>query len=186
MGTGLALDIPKISARGQAVWNAKDIFQIIKSRRSVRRFKSIPIPEEHITIILDAARSAPTSGNQQQWKFVFIQNKANIGKLKKDCISKSLSTFKKRKKPDEQEGRDEVGIKGATCQWHPPSASLDGPPPMTHRPNGRERSTGKDGLGRQGPQQSRGPLTGRKTPPPHKEKAGLLPAVLRESKTKGG
>ena len=103
IGTGLALSIPTISARGQTEWKAEDFFQVIKSRRSVRKFKSTPIPEEHITKILDAARSAPTSGNQQPWKFVVIQDKAKIDELKQECISKNLISFKKRKKPDEEE-----------------------------------------------------------------------------------
>ena len=103
IGTGLALGIPTIDAKGQAEWNTDDFFKIIKSRRSVRKFKSTPIPEEHITKILDAARSAPTSGNQQPWIFIVIKDKTKIGKLKKECISQSLSAFKKRKKPDEKQ-----------------------------------------------------------------------------------
>ena len=103
IGTGLALGIPTIRAKGRAEWQVEDFFKIIKSRRSVRKFKSTPIPEEHITKILDAARSAPTSGNQQPWKFIVIQDVAKIHELKQECISKSLSAFKKRKKPDETE-----------------------------------------------------------------------------------
>jgi len=103
IGTGLALGIPTIGASEPTGWHAEDFFKIVKSRRSVRKFKSTPIPEEHITKILDAARSAPTSGNQQPWKFVVIQDKAKIGELKKECIAKSLSAFKKRKKPNEEE-----------------------------------------------------------------------------------
>jgi nitroreductase len=103
IGTGLAFGIPKISARGQTEWESEDFFKIIKSRRSIRKFKSTPIPKEHIKKILDAARSAPTSGNQQPWKFIVIQNAAKIDELKQECISQSLSAFKKRKKPDEEE-----------------------------------------------------------------------------------
>jgi nitroreductase len=103
IGTGLALGIPNISAKAQTERETEDFFQIIKSRRSVRKFKPIPIPEEHITKILDVARSAPTSGNQQPWKFVIIQDAAKINELRQECISKSISAFKKRKKPDEEE-----------------------------------------------------------------------------------
>jgi len=103
IGTGLALGIPKISARGQTEWKTEDFFQIIKSRRSARKFKTTPIPEEHITKILDAARFAPTAGNQQPWKFVVIKDKAKIDELKKECISQSLAAFKKSKKPDEKQ-----------------------------------------------------------------------------------
>lgn len=103
IGTGLALGIPTINAREQTEWQSEDFFQIIKSRRSVRKFKSTSIPEEHITEILDAARSAPTSGNQQPWKFVVIKDKVKIDELKKECVAHSLNAFKKRKKADETE-----------------------------------------------------------------------------------
>ena len=103
IGTGLALGIPAIHAKGKTGWNSEDFFQIIKSRRSVRKFKPDLIPEEHISKILNAARSAPTSGNQQPWKFIVIQDRGKIEALKTECISQSLSAFKKRKKPDEKE-----------------------------------------------------------------------------------
>jgi nitroreductase len=103
IGTGIAFGIPTIRANGQTEKAAEDFFQIVKSRRSVRKFKSTPIPEEHITKILDAARSAPTSGNQQPWKFVVIQDPTKIDELKKECISQRLDSFKKRKNPDDKE-----------------------------------------------------------------------------------
>ncbi|UCE08440.1 MAG: nitroreductase family protein, partial [bacterium] len=103
IGTGLALGIPEIGVKEQTDWEIEDFFQIIKSRRSVRKFKSNPIPEEHITKILDAARSAPTSGNQQPWKFIIIQDADEIDELKQECISQNLSAFKKRKKPDDKQ-----------------------------------------------------------------------------------
>jgi nitroreductase len=103
IGTGLALGIPTISAIGQPGWKTEDFFQIIKSRRSIRKFKSTPIPEEHITQILDVARSAPTSGNQQPWKFVVIQDIVKIDELKKECISQRLTAFKKRTNPDQKQ-----------------------------------------------------------------------------------
>ena len=103
IGTGLALDIPTFSAKAQTDWEPEDFFKIIKSRRSVRKFKSTPILEEHITKILDAARLAPTAGNQQPWKFVVIQDTAKIDELKKECILQSLNAFKKRKKPEQRE-----------------------------------------------------------------------------------
>lgn len=103
IGTGIMFGIPTVRAKGQTETGTEDFFKIIKSRRSVRKFKSTPIPEEHITKILDAARSAPTSGNQQPWKFVVIQDAVKIDELKQECISQRLTSFKKRKKPDEKQ-----------------------------------------------------------------------------------
>ncbi|MBT8397359.1 MAG: hypothetical protein HKO65_06455 [Gemmatimonadetes bacterium] len=65
-------------------------FDVIKNRRSVREFEPTRIPEEHITQILDAARMAPTSGNQQPWKFVLIKDRSVIDELKEACVQKSL------------------------------------------------------------------------------------------------
>ncbi|HEX9970888.1 MAG TPA: nitroreductase family protein, partial [bacterium] len=103
IGAGIAFGVPTLRANGQTEKVAEDFFQIVKSRRSVRKFKSTPIPEEHITKILDAARLAPTSGNQQPCKFIVIQDPTKIDELKKECISQRLDSFKKRKNPDDKE-----------------------------------------------------------------------------------
>ncbi len=71
-------------------------WDVIKGRRSVRKFKSDPIPEEHLMKIIDVARLAPTSGNQQPWKFILVQNVEQIEKLKNECFS-NLETYLKEK-----------------------------------------------------------------------------------------
>ena len=42
-----------------------DVFDVIARQRTVRRFTNAPMPEEDLMKILDAARMAPSSGNQQ-------------------------------------------------------------------------------------------------------------------------
>jgi nitroreductase len=42
-----------------------EVFEAIKTRRSVRKFKDIPIPDAVIQEMLEAARLAPTAGNSQ-------------------------------------------------------------------------------------------------------------------------
>ncbi|MGQ8338108.1 nitroreductase family protein [Sunxiuqinia sp. A32] len=66
--------------------NLTTIFDVIHSRRSVRKFKSDPVPEKHLLKILDAARMAPTAGNQQPWKFLLVQDKKQIEKLKVEIL----------------------------------------------------------------------------------------------------
>ncbi|UCH37898.1 MAG: nitroreductase family protein [Candidatus Bathyarchaeota archaeon] len=51
-----------------------DVFQAIRERRSIRRFRSEPIPEKNIDEILDAARWAPSAGNRQPWEFIIIRD----------------------------------------------------------------------------------------------------------------
>jgi nitroreductase len=61
--------------------------EFVKTRRSVRKFKPDPIPEEHVTQMLEAARQAPTAGNRQPWKFLIIRDPATIAAMKQMCIS---------------------------------------------------------------------------------------------------
>ncbi len=67
------------------------LFNIFTSRRSVRAYKPDAIPDEHIKKILDIARSAPTSGNQQPWKFLVVKNRKKLDELKNACIDRSLT-----------------------------------------------------------------------------------------------
>lgn len=41
-------------------------------RRSIRKYKSDPIPEEDMNLILEAARRAPTGANRQNWRMVVV------------------------------------------------------------------------------------------------------------------
>jgi nitroreductase len=50
--------------------------QLMQQRRSIRRFKSDPVPEEMITKIIDAARWAPSGLNMQPWEFVVVTDDA--------------------------------------------------------------------------------------------------------------
>jgi len=42
------------------------------NRTSRRKYKPDPIPEEHLNLILEAARRAPTGGNRQHWRMIVI------------------------------------------------------------------------------------------------------------------
>lgn len=47
--------------------------EAIAARRSIRKFKSDPVPDEHVRTILTAATQAPSARNRQPWRFVVIQ-----------------------------------------------------------------------------------------------------------------
>ena len=47
-----------------------DVFECIEKRRSIRSFKSTPLPEEDVRKILRAGIMAPSAGNIQPWEFV--------------------------------------------------------------------------------------------------------------------
>lgn len=91
--------IPELKYTSEQVY----LFDIIKSRRTVRKFKSIPVPKGHIQKILDVARFAPSAGNQQPWKFLVIQNRESLDELKKEALKWYLEVYKKRRTLSEED-----------------------------------------------------------------------------------
>jgi nitroreductase len=51
-----------------------DVFEAIKTRRSIRKYKPNPIPDEKLKMIFEAARLAPSAGNRQPWRFVVVRD----------------------------------------------------------------------------------------------------------------
>lgn len=49
-----------------------EVMELIKQRRSVRRFRSEPVPEALVRQLLEAACWAPSAGNLQPWKFYVV------------------------------------------------------------------------------------------------------------------
>jgi nitroreductase len=63
-----------------------DLFEIIRTTRSMRRLKPDPVPNELIRRILEAGVCAPSGGNMQRWRFLVIRDpgiKATVGALYK-------------------------------------------------------------------------------------------------------
>jgi nitroreductase len=66
--------------------NAADLFEIIRTTRSMRRLKPDPVPNELIRKILEAGVCAPSGGNMQRWRFLLIRDakiKETVGALYK-------------------------------------------------------------------------------------------------------
>ena len=51
-----------------------DVFEAIRTRRSIRKFRPKPIPDEKLEMILEAGRLAPSAGNRQPWRFVAVKD----------------------------------------------------------------------------------------------------------------
>ena len=63
-----------------------DILEVIRTRKSIRRYKTDLIPDEILDKILEAARWAPTGENYQPWRLIVVKNpetKKKIGNLAK-------------------------------------------------------------------------------------------------------
>lgn len=61
--------------------NYDSFLELVKKRRSIRRFKPDPISDEHIGKIIEAARWAPSGANSQPWEFVIIKDKETKEKI---------------------------------------------------------------------------------------------------------
>jgi nitroreductase len=67
-----------------------EVFEAIKSRRSIRKYKSEIITEEKIGKLLEAARLAPSAANKQNWKFIATNGDAIKKRLVAACNHQSF------------------------------------------------------------------------------------------------
>ncbi|MDO8568654.1 MAG: nitroreductase family protein [Dehalococcoidales bacterium] len=58
-----------------------ELMQAIKERRSIRKYRTDPIPDEMLNTILEAARWAPSWSNTQSWRLVLVRNQETRNKL---------------------------------------------------------------------------------------------------------
>lgn len=52
------------------------ILELIKSRRSIRKYKPTPVEDEKLNLVLEAARWAPSAGNRQPWEFIVVKDES--------------------------------------------------------------------------------------------------------------
>ena len=85
VGSAGLLCIP-FAQEADAAQSQSDLFATFKTRRSVRKFKPTPVPDEHIRQILEAAHYAPSPRNRQAWKFVVIKKREILDQIRDECI----------------------------------------------------------------------------------------------------
>lgn len=68
-----------------------ELGDVIKVRRSIRRFKPDPVPDEFITELLEAARLAPSVSNLQSSRYVVIKS-AEVKKQLGTCTLPFVTT----------------------------------------------------------------------------------------------
>ena len=69
-----------------------ELVQLIKTRRSIRRFQDKPVPEDLLVQAIDAATWAPNAGNGQNWLFFIFLNKKVINAVA-DAIDADMKTI---------------------------------------------------------------------------------------------
>lgn len=64
------------------------LLDVIKRRRSVRRFDGAAIPKEAMEQILEAGRWAPSGANAQPWRLVVVTQKEKLAAISDFCYYK--------------------------------------------------------------------------------------------------
>lgn len=69
-----------------------DFFEVVKNRRSIRKFKPDPFPEEAVAKALDMALLAPNSSNVQAWDFHWVKRDSKLKtKIIEACLNQSAA-----------------------------------------------------------------------------------------------
>jgi nitroreductase len=72
--------------------NYKNLIEVIKSRRSIRKFNNDPVSDSDIEKMIEAACWAPSGSNQQNWRFIAIKSDEGKNQLLK-AITDKISEF---------------------------------------------------------------------------------------------
>jgi nitroreductase len=59
-----------------------DVFEAMKGRQSIRKFRKDAVPREHILRMVEAASWAPTAGNSQNFRFIVVQEKETLARMR--------------------------------------------------------------------------------------------------------
>jgi nitroreductase len=97
-------------ATPDAALNTADLFEIIRTTRSMRRLKPDPVPNELIRKILEAGVCAPSGGNMQRWRFLIIRDPK---------VKETVEALYKRAWDEQVAPRYRAG---EPAPWHEPGA----------------------------------------------------------------
>ncbi|MEK7475215.1 MAG: nitroreductase family protein [Candidatus Coatesbacteria bacterium] len=61
------------------------VFEAIRRRRSIRKYRDRKIPAAALRRVLEAARLAPSANNQQAWRFIVVRDRAKLRKIARAC-----------------------------------------------------------------------------------------------------
>lgn len=68
------------------------LHELIRSRRSIRKWHPDPVPAQDLLLMLDAARHAPSDTNAQPWRFVVVRRPETIAALE-DATAQRLEAL---------------------------------------------------------------------------------------------
>ena len=76
-----------------------DVFQTMKERQSIRTFQDETVPKDQILRMIEAASWAPTAGNSQNFRFLVIQDKETLLRMK-EAVDETILAFTGKTAPE--------------------------------------------------------------------------------------
>ncbi|HAR46730.1 MAG TPA: hypothetical protein DCS05_11385 [Nitrospiraceae bacterium] len=58
-----------------------ELFEAIRDRKSIRRFKDTPVPDHDIARMIEAGRLAPSANNVQPWSFLVVKDRTVLKQM---------------------------------------------------------------------------------------------------------
>jgi nitroreductase len=77
--------------------DSMDIFEAIKTRRSIRKYQDRPVEEEKLKALLESIQMAPSWANMQCWRLVVVKDKAKKEKMSELSYMESYYATKAHK-----------------------------------------------------------------------------------------
>jgi len=95
--------------------NYEGFLELVMRRRSIRSYKTDPIPLDFVQKILEVARWAPSGANTQPWEFIIVTRKEDKNKIV-DIIKRNLPNKRvKDKEPKPPEGFKDAPVFIIVC-----------------------------------------------------------------------
>ena len=70
----------------------KDFMEVVKTRRSMRKFEDKPVPDDMLNTLLEAVRWSPSWANTQAWEVVVVKDQAVKDSLQETMAPKNPAT----------------------------------------------------------------------------------------------
>lgn len=68
-----------------------EFYDVVKTRKSIKKFKNTPINSEKLTRMIDAAMMSPSWKNNNSYKFILVDQKNQLEQISKAIMNKDNS-----------------------------------------------------------------------------------------------
>ncbi len=92
----IPLDFQKIEDEAEQIRRAREFYESLNRRRTVREFSGKDVPFEIIENAILAAGTAPSGANMQPWRFVVVKDAETKRKIREAAEKEEFESYHKR------------------------------------------------------------------------------------------